>query len=148
MHERFGVVKSFETMDEYHLIKQFSKPQEGEFVPITFIEFKRKMVGWSTELKRSVYIGSEEEKAKLKRVREVNLMIAINHLSGKLSSIELIDEEKAQFEEVYSSFLKNGGQLMYTRKKIGAKNIALFELRDPGKKVMDIPEKNLLSDML
>src|SRR5660397_158691 len=74
LHERFGVVKSFETMDEYHLIKQFSKPQEGEFVPITFIEFKRKM--------------------------------------------------------------------------IGAKNIALFERRDPGKKVMDIPEKNLLSDML
>ena len=75
-------------------------------------------------------------------------MIAINHLSGKLSSIELIDEEKAQFEEVYSSFLKNGGQLMYTRKKIGAKNISFFELRYPGKKVMDMPEKNLLSDML
>ncbi|HEX7627426.1 MAG TPA: hypothetical protein VF354_00705 [Candidatus Methanoperedens sp.] len=134
-------------MDEYHLIKQFSKPHEGEFVPVTFIEFKRKLVGWSPELKRSVYIGSEEEKAKLKRVREVNLMIAINHLSGKLSSIELNDEEKAQFEEVYSSFLKNGGQLMYTRKKTGAKNIAFFELQDIEKKVRDKSEKNLLSDM-
>ena len=134
-------------MDEYHLIKQFSKPREGEFVPVTFIEFKRKLVGWSPELKRSVYIGSEEEKAKLKRVREVNLMIAINHLSGKLSSIELNDEEKAQFEEVYSSFLKNGGQLMYTRKKTGAKNIAFFELQDIEKKVRDKSEKNLLSDM-
>lgn len=37
---------------------------------------------------------------------------------------------------------------MYTRKKIGAKNISFFELRYPGKKVMDMPEKNLLSDML
>ncbi|MFZ3383003.1 MAG: hypothetical protein WA144_03665, partial [Candidatus Methanoperedens sp.] len=117
------------------------------FVPVTFIEFKRKLVGWSPELKRSVYIGSEEEKAKLKRVREVNLMIAINHLSGKLSSIELNDEEKAQFEEVYSSFLKNGGQMMYTRKKTGAKNIAFFELQDIEKKVRDKPEKNLLSDI-
>lgn len=137
-------------MDEYHLIKQFSKPQEGEFVPVTFIEFKRKLVGWSPELKRSVYIENienEEEKAKLKRVREVNLMIAINHLSGKLSSIELNDEEKAQFEEVYSSFLKNGGQMMYTRKKTGAKNIAFFELQDIEKKVRDKPEKNLLSDI-
>ncbi len=134
-------------MDEYHLIKQFSKPREGEFVPVTFIEFKRKLVGWSPELKRSVYIGSEEEKAKLKRVREVNLMIAINHLSGKLSSIELNDEEKAQFEDVYSSFLKNGGQLMYTRKKTGVKNIAFFELKDIEKKVRDKSEKNLLSDM-
>lgn len=135
-------------MDEYHLIKQFSKPREGEFVPVTFIEFKRKLVGWSPELQRSVYIESEEEKAKLKRVREVNLMIAINHLSGKLSSIELNDEEKAQFEEVYSSFLKKGGQLMYTRKKICAKNIAFFELNELEEKVRDIPEKNLLSDML
>jgi len=135
-------------MDEYHLIKQFSKPREGEFVPVTFIEFKRKLVGWSPELQRSVYIESEEEKAKLKRVREVNLMIVINHLSGKLSSIELNDEEKAQFDEVYSSFLKKGGQLMYTRKKTGAKNIAFFELKELEEKVRDIPEKNLLSDML
>lgn len=135
-------------MDEYHLIKQFPKPREGEFVPVTFIEFKRKLVGWSPELKRSVYIENEEEIAKLKRVREVNLMIAINHLSGKLSSIELSDEEKAQFEEVYSSFLKKGGQLKYTRKKICAKIIAFFELHELEEKVKDIPEKNLLSDML
>jgi len=135
-------------MDEYHLIKQFSKPEEGEYVPVTFIEFKRKLVGWSTELKRSVYIGSEEEKAKLKRVREVNLMIAINHLSGKLSSIELNDEEKEQFEEVYTLFLEKGGQLFYTRKRTGAKNIPFFELREPENKVRDKPEKNLLSDML
>jgi hypothetical protein len=43
-------------MDEYHLFKQFIKPEVGEYVPITFVEFKRKLVGWSTELKRSVYV--------------------------------------------------------------------------------------------
>ena len=133
-------------MDEYHLIKQFPKPMEGEFIPITFIEFKRKLVGWSPELKRSVYIGSEEEKVKLKRIREINLMIAINHLSGKLSSIELTDDEKTQFEEVYGSLLEKGGQLFYTRKKSGAKIISFFELRE--KRILDKPEKNLLSDML
>ncbi|PWB49253.1 MAG: hypothetical protein C3F06_14905 [Candidatus Methanoperedenaceae archaeon] len=133
-------------MDENHLLKKFSKPHEGEYVPITFVEFKRELVGWSPELKRSVYIGSEEEKAKLKRIREVNLMIAINHLSGKLSSIELNDDEKEQFEEVYGLFLEKGGQLFYTRKKTGAKNLPFFELRE--KKIGDKPEKNLLSDML
>jgi hypothetical protein len=135
-------------MSEYHLSKQFSKPENGEYVPITFIEFKRKIVGWSNELKRSVYVENEEEKANLKRVREVNLMIAINHLSGKTSSIELTDEEKAQFEEVYSSFLNKGGMLMYTRKKIGAKNVSFFELQEGEKKVIDAPRKNLLSEML
>lgn len=135
-------------MDEDHLLKKFPKPHEGEYVPITFIEFKRELVGWSPELKRSVYIENDEEKVKLKRVREVNSMIAINHLSGKISSIELNDEEKEQFEMVYDLFLKNGGQLLYTRKKSGAKNIPFFELREAPKKLIELPEKNLLSDML
>lgn len=135
-------------MDEYHLIKQFSKPKEGEYVPITFIEFKRKLVGWSPELKRSVYIENEEDKAKLKRVREVNLMIAINHLSGKASSIELTDEERAQFEEVYNSFLEKGGQLMYTRKKIGAKTVSFFELHEIDKKVRESSGRSLLSERI
>ncbi len=117
-------------------------------MPVTFIEFQRKLVGWSTELKRSVYIEKDEDISKLKRIREINLMIVINHLSEKLSSIELTDEEKEQFEMVYDLFLKNGGQLFYTRKKSGAKSTPFFELREPEKKVRDKLEKNLLSDML
>jgi len=135
-------------MDEYHLVKQFSKPREGEYVPITFIEFIRKLVGWSPELIRSVYIETEEEMAKLKRVREVNVMIAINHLSGKTSSIELTDEEKAQFEEVYGLFLEKGGQLMYTRKKMGAKTVSFFEVREVEKRVREAPGRSLLSERM
>ncbi len=135
-------------MEEYHLVKQFSKPKEGEYVPITFVEFGRKLVGWSPELKRSVYIESEEERAKLKRVREVNVMVAINHLSGKTSTIELTDEEKAQFEEVYKFFLEKGGQLMYTRKKIGAKTVSFFEMKESEKKVREASGKSLLSDRI
>jgi len=135
-------------MDEYHLSKRFSKPEEGEYVPITFIEFRRRLVGWSFELKRSVYIENEEEKETLKRVREVNVMVAINHISGKMSSIELTDGEKAQFEEVYSLFLKKGGQLMYTRKKLGARTVSFFELRDAEKRGIDTPGKSLLSDRI
>ncbi len=135
-------------MDENHLSKLFSKPEEGEYVPITFVEFRRRLVGWSTELKRSVYVQNEEEKEKLKRVREVNVMIAINHMSEKLSSIELTDEEKARFDEVYSLFLKKGGQLMYTRKKLGAKTVSFFELREIEKKGIETPGKSLLSERI
>lgn len=135
-------------MEEYHLVKQFSKPKEGEYVPITFIEFKRKFVGWSQELNRSVYIENEADRAKLKRVREVNVMIAVNHLSGKTSTIELMDEEKAQFEEVYSQFLEKGGQLMYARKKVGAKTVSFFELREVEKKVREAPGRSLLSERI
>ncbi len=135
-------------MDEYHLSKLFSKPNEGEYVPITFVEFRKRLVGWSCELKRSVYVNNEEEKEKLKRVREVNVMMAINHISGKLSSIELTDEEKAHFEDVYSLYLNKGGQLMYTRKKVGAKTISFFELREIEKKATETPGKILLSDRI
>lgn len=135
-------------MNDYHLIKRFAKPREGEYVPITFIEFKQKEVGWSPELKRSVYVENEDDKEKLKRVRKINLMMAVNHLSGTLSAIELTDEERKQFEEVYDLFLKNGGELMYTRKKVGAKTISFFEVREKEKKKEDTAEKSLLSDRI
>lgn len=135
-------------MDEYHLSKLFSKPKDGEYVPITFIEFRPRLVGWSTEFKRSIYVETEDDKEKLKRIREVNVMTAINHISGRTSSIELTDEEKLQFEEVYSDFLKKGGQLMYTRKKVGARTVSFFELREAEKRAIDIPGKSLLSDRM
>ena len=133
-------------MNKYHLIKHFSKPENGEYVPITFVEFKRKLVGWSPELKRSVYIETEEDKEKLKRIREINIMFAINHMSGKTATIELTDEERIQFEEVYDLLLEKGGQLMYTRKKIGAKTVSFFEIHEAKKRITQVPEKSLLSD--
>lgn len=134
-------------MDERHLSRPFLKPEEGQYIPITFIESSRKMVGWSPELKRSVFIEKEEEKEKLKRVRDVNLMTVINHLSGKLSFIELTDEEKNRFEEVYGLYLKKGGQLIYSRIKSGARIISCFEVRDEGKRRREDAEKSVLSDL-
>ncbi|MDD1745940.1 MAG: hypothetical protein LUQ20_09080 [Candidatus Methanoperedens sp.] len=135
-------------MNEYHLSKLFSKPKDGEYVPITFVEFRQRLVGWSPELRRSMYVEREDDKEKLKRIREVNVMTAINHISGRTSSIELTDEEKLQFEEVYSDFLKKGGQLMYTRKKLGARTVSFFELREAEKRAIDTPGKSLLSDRM
>lgn len=135
-------------MNEHHLTLQFPKPTEGEYVPITFIEFKRKTVGWSPRLKRSVYIEKEEDKTDLKRVREINVLVAINLLSGKIASIELTDEEREQFEEIYGTFLKRGGQLVYTRKKAGAKNVPCFEVHESVRRAAAAPEKILLSDKM
>jgi hypothetical protein len=135
-------------MNDDHLSKLFSKPKDGEYVPITFVEFRQRLVGWSPELRRSMYVEKEDDKEKLKRIREVNVMTAINHISGRTSSIELTDEEKLQFEEVYSHFLRKGGQLMYTRKKLGARTVSFFELRDAEKRAIDTPGKSLLSDRM
>lgn len=135
-------------MNDDHLSKMFSKPKDGEYVPITFVEFRQRLVGWSPGLRRSMYIEKEDDKEKLKRIREVNVMTAINHISGRTSSIELTDEEKLQFEGVYSQFLRKGGQLMYTRKKLGARTVSFFELREAEKRAIDTPGKSLLSDRI
>ncbi len=138
-------------MNDYHLTGPFPRPKEGEYVPITFIEFKRKFVGWSPGLKRSIYVDNIEDiedSSKIKRIREVNVMIAINHLSGNVSSIELTDEERQQFDEVYNMFLKTGGQLMYTRKKVGSRMVSYFEIHSVDREATDVPEKTLLSEKI
>jgi hypothetical protein len=45
-------------------------------------------------------------------------------------------------------FLKKGGQLMYTRKKLGSKTVSFFELREIEKKPGDTPGHSLLSERI
>jgi hypothetical protein len=66
----------------------------------------------------------------LKRVREVNVLSVINQLSGSLSTIELTNEEKEQFENVYKLYQEKGGQILFSRKKIGRRTISIFELSE------------------
>jgi hypothetical protein len=63
-----------------------------------------------------------------------------------LSSIELNDEEKTNFEEIYATYLKNGGLLLYTRKKSGSRILSCFEVRSEEKKRTEQVEKSVLSD--
>jgi hypothetical protein len=95
----------------YRLVKHFAKPEPGEFVPVEFIEMTREIVAWSPKLKQSIYVTPDMPDAgELKRVREVNVLMVVNHLSGSISAIELTDEEKDQFENVYKAYQEKGGQ--------------------------------------
>jgi len=66
----------------------------------------------------------------LKRIHEVNVLRVVNKLSGSISTIELTDEEKAHFENVYKAYHEKGGQIVFSRKKIGRKTISFFELSE------------------
>ncbi len=115
----------------YRLVKHFAKPEPGEFVPIESIEMTRETVAWSPILKQSIYITPDMPDAgELKRVREVNVLRVINQLSGSISTIELTDEEKEQFENVYKAYQEKGGQILFSRKKVGRKTVSFFELAD------------------
>ncbi len=116
---------------QYRLVKHFTKPEPGEFVPIEFIEMTRETVAWSPRLKQSIYITPDMPDAgELKRVREVNVLAVVNKLSGSVSTIELTDEEKEQFENVYKSYQEKGGQMLFSRKKVGRKTVSFFELSE------------------
>ena len=115
----------------YRLVKHFTKPEPGEYVPIEFIEMTRETVAWSPRLKQSIYITPDMPDAgELKRVREVNVVRVVNQLSGSISAIELTDEEKEQFENVYKSYQEKGGQILFSRKKVGRKTVSFFELSE------------------
>lgn len=134
---------------QYHLIKHFTKPEPGEYVPITFIELTRETIAWSPRLKQSVYITPHMEDAgELKRIREINVLTVLNQLSGTISTIELNDEEKAQFEEVYKTYMEKGGQILFTRKKEARKIVSFFELtEDKDRKKIEV-KSMLLSERL
>jgi hypothetical protein len=115
----------------YRLVKHFTKPEPGEYVPIRFIEMTEEMVAWSPKLNQSIYVTPDMPDAGgLKRVREVNVLTVVNQLSGSISTIELTDEEKDQFENVYKAYQEKGGQILFSRKKAGRKTVSFFELSE------------------
>jgi 2-oxo-4-hydroxy-4-carboxy--5-ureidoimidazoline (OHCU) decarboxylase len=116
---------------QYRLIKHFAKPDPGEYVPIEFIEMTRETVAWSPKLKQSIYVTPDmPDAAELKRVREVNVLSVVNQLSGGISTIELTDEEKEQFENLHRAYEEKGGQILFSRKKVGRKTVSFFELSE------------------
>ncbi|MFH0904832.1 MAG: hypothetical protein V1854_06580 [Methanobacteriota archaeon] len=135
----------------YRLVKHFTKPEPGEFVPIEFIEMTRETVAWSPILKQSIYITPDMPDAdELKRVREVNVLMVVNQLSGSISTIELTDEEKDQFENVHKAYQEKGGQILFSRKKVGRKTVSFFELSEEkvGKEEKDRKKEIEVKSML
>ncbi|WAM22763.1 MAG: hypothetical protein OI715_01300 (plasmid) [Candidatus Methanoperedens sp.] len=135
---------------QYRLVKHFAKPEPGEYVPIESIEMTREIVAWSPKLKQSIYITPDMPDAgELKRVREVNVLRVVNQLSGSISTIELTDEEKDQFEKVYQAYQEKGGQILFSRKKVGRKTVSFFELAEEKDRKKEIEVRSmLLSDKL
>jgi len=116
---------------QYRLVKHFAKPEPGEYVPIEYLEITKETVAWSPKLKQSIYVTPDMPDAgELKRVREVNVLRVVNKLSGSISTIELTDEEKEQFETVYKLYEEKGGQILFSRKKVGRKTVSFFELSE------------------
>jgi hypothetical protein len=133
--------------EPYRLVKHFTKPEPGEYVPINFIEMTRETVAWSPRLNQSVYVApeaQEQDAGELKRVREINVLTVLNQLSGTISTIELTDEEKEQFEEVYKTYLEKGRQILFTRKKEGRRTISFFELSDDMYRKKEVEVKSML----
>ncbi len=114
--------------DLRHLTKYFPRPKEGEEIPVQFIEFQKKIAAWSPKKKRTLYLEDAANIEGLKRIRETNLLKVYNWISGHESLIELSNEERKQFEETMELFLRHGGEIRYTRKKVGRKMVNQFRL--------------------
>ncbi len=130
-----------------HLARLFPGPEENEVIPIQFIDMQKKLAGWSPQLKHSVYVDDFKDTEKLKRVREVTLLKVYNWILDGESLIELSDMEKDQFEEVMDMFIKHGGEILFTRKKIQGRLVNYFIL-DAGSLSKTIITKKSLDEIL
>ena len=130
-----------------HLTAYFPIPCEGEEIPIHFIDVEEKIAGWSPELKRTIYVDDIADTEELKRVRDVTLLKVYNWFSDSEGIIELSESERLQFEDVMDELVKSGGEIRYTRKKIGGKTIKLFRLEKDAP-VRGYVKERLLADLL
>ena len=125
------------------------RQKQGEWSAITVMKIEKRMIGWSPEHKKSVYIDESTDPeliTTLKRLREADVVVAYDHLRDKTLFIELKELEKEQFDKVYSQYMEVGGQIIYTLKKEGRKTLTLFMLDEGYGKmsVMDVPGKKSL----
>lgn len=133
--------------DRSHLARLFPRPNENEEILIQFIDIQEKFAGWSPVLKRSVYVDEYKETDGLKRVREVSLLKVYNWLLDGESYIELSCMERQQFENVMDQFLKYGGEIHYTRRKIAGRMTNYFKLERHNGINVDVSEKLLLDKL-
>ncbi|MDK2891706.1 hypothetical protein [Methanohalophilus sp.] len=108
------------------------RPQEGEEIPISFIDLEKKIAGWSPKLKQTVYADDLKNTQGLKRVREIFLLKVFNWYRNGVSIIELTNDERMHFEDILNEFLLYGGEILYSRKKKGRKYINSFRLNTAG----------------
>ena len=116
---------------------------------INILDVEKSTIGWSTGLKRSVYINEFKQKGgieELKRVREAEMVTAYDQMNDKTLFIELDELEYEQFNKIYDQYLEASGQVFYTRKKEGRKmrSVFIFDKSAGIKEDVDVPEKKIL----
>ena len=112
-------------------------------VPIQFFDMQEKLAGWSPELKRSVYVDDFKDTEGLKRVREITLLKVYNWILDGESLIELSDMERNLFEEVMDTFIIHGGEILFTRKRIGGRLVNYFILDENPRSNADVTKRSL-----
>ncbi|WP_245747824.1 hypothetical protein [Methanolobus profundi] len=130
-----------------NLARVFPRPEEGEVIPVQFIDMQEKLAGWSPELKRSIYVDEYKDTEGLKRVREINLLKVYNWILDGESLIELSDMERGQFEEVMDTFIKHGGEILFTRKRVGGRLANYFILKNSSKPGTEVTKRSM-SDII
>lgn len=136
--------------ENFFIPRYFPRPKDGEKIPIQVMDFQRMYGAWSPDLKATLYFeGGDEplEAEGLKRVREITLLRVYDWLGEREGVIELSDDEFYNFEIVYSEFLRNCGEIQYSRKKVGRKTENIFELKERPYVVREV-RNGIFSDKL
>ncbi|WP_462273382.1 hypothetical protein [Methanohalophilus sp.] len=91
---------------------------------------EKKIAAWSPEIRKTLYFDSFEQAEGLKRIREVFVLRVYNWYRDGQSIIELTNDERMQFEDIFNKFLLYRGEIRYRRKKEGRRYKNYFVLVD------------------
>ncbi|WP_245526200.1 hypothetical protein [Methanohalophilus mahii] len=108
----------------------YPKPREGEEIPVQLIDMEKKIAAWSPEIRKTLYFEAFEQAEGLKRIREVFVLRVYNWYRDGQSIIELTNDERMQFEDIFNKFLLYRGEIRYRRKKEGRRYKNYFVLVD------------------
>jgi len=134
------------SQDRYYYLR----PSPGEKVPIQILNFRRVFAAWSHKQKNTLYfekVPEESEEEGLKRLREIVLLQVYDWFAGREGLVELTEPEFEQFMGVYEAFLRQSGEIQYSRQKKGRKNENFFELQVSPSIIREV-RKGLFSDKL
>ena len=133
-------------MAEFPIIgRGYLKPPEDEKVPIVVLDFKRMYACWLPELRHTLYFEEEPKTEELKRIRDVVLLEVFSRESKYL--IELTAEDFDLFKSTYSLFSTYGGEIYYSRRKVGRKMRHYFDYKPKENKKTNI-RKYSLNDIM
>lgn len=130
------------------VIRHYIKPPLGERRLVYILDIRQGIACWLPGLRRTLYMETAPESNAFKRVRPACLVEIYDWADTEKGIVELTEKEYREFQPVYETYLRTGGEIYYFREKRSRKIWHSFEIRPGERKDITKLRKSLLSEKM